>query len=181
MATLATYTSLPGCLSLQSLTRTTASPLRIRKKSVNSGPYQVSAMTQLRNSMLAAPSRAQTAQNTPELGEGESERLALDAEAMKAMAEMAENESKVEGSAPGAWKWAIRKRVWDLLEARNLAQDPRPVHHRIPNFVGAAAAAAKVKKIYSLHSLLFFTARIEDFTVLFCENGQHYGWQERHK
>lgn len=30
------------------------------------------------------------------------------------------------------------------MEARNVSQNPRPVHHRIPNFVGAAAAAQKV-------------------------------------
>ncbi|CAL5098129.1 unnamed protein product [Urochloa decumbens] len=41
----------------------------------------------------------------------------------------------------GAWKWAIRKRVWDALEADGVARAPRPAHHRIPNFDGAAAAA----------------------------------------
>ncbi|CAL4896746.1 unnamed protein product [Urochloa decumbens] len=40
-----------------------------------------------------------------------------------------------------AWKWAIRKRVWDALEADGVARAPRPAHHRIPNFDGAAAAA----------------------------------------
>jgi 5-formyltetrahydrofolate cyclo-ligase len=34
----------------------------------------------------------------------------------------------------GPWKWAIRKRVWDALEADGVARDPRPAHHRIPNF-----------------------------------------------
>jgi hypothetical protein len=47
---------------------------------------------------------------------------------------------------PKAWKWVIRKRIWDLMEARNIAQNPRPVHHRIPNFVGASAAAKMVKE-----------------------------------
>ncbi|RCV36077.1 hypothetical protein SETIT_7G290800v2 [Setaria italica] len=41
----------------------------------------------------------------------------------------------------GAWKWAIRKRVWDALEVDGVARDPRPAHHGIPNFDGAAAAA----------------------------------------
>jgi 5-formyltetrahydrofolate cyclo-ligase len=46
--------------------------------------------------------------------------------------------------APGAWKWAIRKRIWDTLEATNVADNPRPVHHRIPNFKQADAAAARL-------------------------------------
>lgn len=65
----------------------------------------------------------------------EAERLALDAEARRAMAETAD---------PKAWKWVIRKRIWDTMEARNFANNPRPVHHRIPNFVGAPVAAQKV-------------------------------------
>uniref|UniRef100_A0A674J222 Methenyltetrahydrofolate synthetase domain containing n=1 Tax=Terrapene triunguis TaxID=2587831 RepID=A0A674J222_9SAUR len=31
-------------------------------------------------------------------------------------------------------KWDIRTKIWDYLEANNLADFPRPVHHRIPNF-----------------------------------------------
>jgi 5-formyltetrahydrofolate cyclo-ligase len=46
--------------------------------------------------------------------------------------------------APGAWKWAIRKRIWDTLEATNVADNPRPVHHRIPNCKQADAAAARL-------------------------------------
>ncbi|KAK3043901.1 hypothetical protein RJ639_000600 [Escallonia herrerae] len=69
----------------------------------------------------------------------ETERLALDAEARESMAEASE------GDDPKAWKWVIRKRVWDLMEAQNIAQFPRPVHHRIPNFVGASVAADKVQ------------------------------------
>lgn len=84
----------------------------------------------------------------------DAERLRLDAEARDQMAaelkQVEERGASSDGTAaegeekPGAWKWAIRKRIWDLLEAENLAQNPRPVHHRIPNFVGAEAAAAKV-------------------------------------
>ncbi|XP_039007753.1 5-formyltetrahydrofolate cyclo-ligase-like protein COG0212 [Hibiscus syriacus] len=48
---------------------------------------------------------------------------------------------------PIAWKWVIRKRVWDFMEARNIAQNPRPVHHRIPNFVGASAAAKRLSEL----------------------------------
>ncbi|KAI8531907.1 hypothetical protein RHMOL_Rhmol11G0172800 [Rhododendron molle] len=73
----------------------------------------------------------------------EAERLGLDAEARKSMAEASEREA-ADGTNPSAWKWAIRKRVWDTMEANNVARFPRPVHHRIPNFVGASAAANKV-------------------------------------
>ncbi|PSS00048.1 5-formyltetrahydrofolate cyclo-ligase-like protein [Actinidia chinensis var. chinensis] len=73
----------------------------------------------------------------------EAERLRLDAEARESMADASEREAADEADAK-AWKWAIRKRVWDLMEAQNIAQFPRPVHHRIPNFVGASAAANKL-------------------------------------
>lgn len=46
---------------------------------------------------------------------------------------------------PGAWKWAIRKSIWDRLENEKIAANPRPVHHRIPNFVGADKAADQVR------------------------------------
>ncbi|XP_038662220.1 methenyltetrahydrofolate synthase domain-containing protein isoform X2 [Scyliorhinus canicula] len=45
---------------------------------------------------------------------------------------------------PGASKWDIRQKVWDYMEENNLANFPRPVHHRIPNFKGAAQAAEKL-------------------------------------
>jgi len=38
----------------------------------------------------------------------------------------------------------IRDRIWTLLEERNIARFPRPVFHRIPNFVGAEEAGRKV-------------------------------------
>jgi 5-formyltetrahydrofolate cyclo-ligase len=41
-------------------------------------------------------------------------------------------------------KQAIRKRVWDRLEADGVARFPFPPHDRIPNFAGAAAAAERV-------------------------------------
>ncbi|KAI0528593.1 hypothetical protein KFK09_001135 [Dendrobium nobile] len=69
----------------------------------------------------------------------ENERLRLDAAAREAMAATA---SASEGSEdPRSWKWRIRKRIWDLMEAEDIARNPRPVHHRIPNFVGAPKAA----------------------------------------
>lgn len=71
----------------------------------------------------------------------ERERLRLDAEARESMAEEAENQ------VDKSWKWKIRKRVWDLMEATNIAQFPRPVHHRIPNFIGASSAASKLGEL----------------------------------
>lgn len=41
-------------------------------------------------------------------------------------------------------KSAIRQRIWDHMERNDLANYPRPVHHRIPNFKGANAAGEKV-------------------------------------
>lgn len=41
-------------------------------------------------------------------------------------------------------KQEVRERVWRLLEERNAALPPRPVRGRIPNFVGAAAAALRL-------------------------------------
>nr|XP_015223831.1 PREDICTED: methenyltetrahydrofolate synthase domain-containing protein isoform X3 [Lepisosteus oculatus] len=45
---------------------------------------------------------------------------------------------------PGVTKWDIRQKVWDYIEANNLANFPRPVHHRIPNFKGAAHAGHRL-------------------------------------
>ncbi|KAE8100401.1 hypothetical protein FH972_018304 [Carpinus fangiana] len=79
----------------------------------------------------------------------EAERLSLDAKAREAMAEASKRETSSTSTSededdPKAWKWVVRKRIWDLMEARNVAQNPRPVHHRIPNFVGASTAAQKL-------------------------------------
>ncbi|XP_008048505.1 methenyltetrahydrofolate synthase domain-containing protein isoform X2 [Carlito syrichta] len=41
----------------------------------------------------------------------------------------------------GVSKQDIRERIWDYMESENLADFPRPVHHRIPNFKGASRAA----------------------------------------
>ncbi|KEH25909.1 5-formyltetrahydrofolate cyclo-ligase [Medicago truncatula] len=75
----------------------------------------------------------------------EAERLTLDAEARRAMA--VEEEKSSMQDDPKAWKWVIRKRIWDLMEGNNFAQNPRPVHHRIPNFVGASLAADKMRAL----------------------------------
>ncbi|CAI5525165.1 unnamed protein product [Closterium sp. Naga37s-1] len=106
--------------------------------------------------------------------ESEARRLALDdaarAEmrarselALAAMAEGSRGAAAAAGDAPGnaagdtggsggsgdggAWKWAVRKGVWDELEARDVARPPRPMHHRIPNFDGADKAAAMLASL----------------------------------
>ncbi len=44
-------------------------------------------------------------------------------------------------------KQEIRKKIWDLLEEKDIARFPRPVHGRIPNFVGAQTAARKLEEL----------------------------------
>lgn len=44
-------------------------------------------------------------------------------------------------------KSRIRKNIWYLLEKNNIALPPRPVYHRIPNFVGAETAALKLSSL----------------------------------
>jgi hypothetical protein len=93
----------------------------------------------------ASVGEQQQGQEEEEEVESEEQRLHLDAEARKAMAQISSSQTQQgEPETPGAWKWNIRKRVWDILESQNLARDPRPVHHRIPNFVHAETAASKV-------------------------------------
>ncbi|XP_078400723.1 methenyltetrahydrofolate synthase domain-containing protein isoform X4 [Cetorhinus maximus] len=48
---------------------------------------------------------------------------------------------------PGVSKWDIRQKVWDYMEENDLANFPRPVHHRIPNFKGAAQAAENLPNL----------------------------------
>uniref|UniRef100_A0A6J0UW08 Methenyltetrahydrofolate synthase domain-containing protein n=1 Tax=Pogona vitticeps TaxID=103695 RepID=A0A6J0UW08_9SAUR len=48
------------------------------------------------------------------------------------------------GARAGISKWDIRQKIWDYMEANNLADFPRPVHHRIPNFKGASCASARL-------------------------------------
>ncbi len=44
-------------------------------------------------------------------------------------------------------KEEIRQRIWRLIEERNIAAFPRPVFHRIPNFVEAERAAENLAKL----------------------------------
>lgn len=48
---------------------------------------------------------------------------------------------------PGATKEDIRQKVWHYIEDNNLANFPRPVYNRIPNFKGASIACAKVSEL----------------------------------
>ncbi|NXH74025.1 MTHSD protein, partial [Hydrobates tethys] len=47
----------------------------------------------------------------------------------------------------GASKWDVREKVWDYLEASGLADFPRPVHRRIPNFKGSRQACCSIKEL----------------------------------
>ena len=79
----------------------------------------------------------------------ESDRLSKDAKAMDEMKQIATEEfSKLRTP----WKWKIRKAVWDYLEEKDLAQFPRPVHHRIPNFIGADDAAERLATLPEFQS-----------------------------
>ncbi|XP_020844884.1 methenyltetrahydrofolate synthase domain-containing protein isoform X3 [Phascolarctos cinereus] len=44
----------------------------------------------------------------------------------------------------GVSKQEIREKIWDYMEAQNIADFPRPVHHRIPNFKGSSHAAERL-------------------------------------
>jgi len=44
-------------------------------------------------------------------------------------------------------KAEIRQLIWDLLEEKNVVTFPRPVHGRIPNFIGANVAAEKLDEL----------------------------------
>jgi 5-formyltetrahydrofolate cyclo-ligase len=50
-------------------------------------------------------------------------------------------------SAAEVTKQAFRKKVWDYLENNDLADFPRPVYGRIPNFKGAPKAAQKLSEL----------------------------------
>lgn len=71
----------------------------------------------------------------------EKDRLDKDTAAMQAMKDLAKEEYAKQSRTP--WKWSIRKRIWDLMEEKDIARYPRPVHHRIPNFDGADRAAER--------------------------------------
>ncbi|KAM9374079.1 methenyltetrahydrofolate synthase domain-containing protein [Phaethornis superciliosus] len=56
----------------------------------------------------------------------------------------------MEGAArlrAGFSKQDIRQQVWDYLEGSDLAEFPRPVHRRIPNFKGSQQACCSIKEL----------------------------------
>ncbi|NXG17476.1 MTHSD protein, partial [Grallaria varia] len=44
-------------------------------------------------------------------------------------------------------KWDIREKVWEHLESAGLAEFPRPVHGRIPNFKGSLQACRSIREL----------------------------------
>ncbi|XP_020747693.2 methenyltetrahydrofolate synthase domain-containing protein isoform X2 [Odocoileus virginianus] len=47
----------------------------------------------------------------------------------------------------GVSKQDIREQIWDYMESKNLADFPRPVHHRIPNFKGSYLACQNIRDL----------------------------------
>ncbi|XP_006888847.1 PREDICTED: methenyltetrahydrofolate synthase domain-containing protein isoform X1 [Elephantulus edwardii] len=47
----------------------------------------------------------------------------------------------------GVTKQDIRQKIWDYMESQNLADFPRPVHHRIPNFKGSRQACENIREL----------------------------------
>mmetsp|Transcript_25336 Transcript_25336/g.50753 ORF Transcript_25336/g.50753 Transcript_25336/m.50753 type:complete len:411 (+) Transcript_25336:82-1314(+) len=110
-------------------------------------PITSSAFTaSLPRSRSRLSSRLADASSPPSFDEKafETDRLAKDAQAMNEMSEVATQEF---AKLRTPWKWRIRKCVWDYLEEKNIAQFPRPVHHRIPNFMGADEAAENLASL----------------------------------
>ncbi|XP_012513153.1 PREDICTED: methenyltetrahydrofolate synthase domain-containing protein isoform X2 [Propithecus coquereli] len=52
----------------------------------------------------------------------------------------------------GVSKQDIREQIWDYMESQNLADFPRPVHHRIPNFKGAPRAAEHLPRLQAFQT-----------------------------
>ncbi|CAK9111663.1 unnamed protein product [Durusdinium trenchii] len=87
--------------------------------------------------------------------ETEEDRLRLDQQSRDRMAAhmKAVEEAEAAGSGDrGAWKWKIRQRIWDYMEENDIAANPRPVHHRIPNFVNAELTAKQVAALPEFQS-----------------------------
>ncbi|XP_032012151.1 methenyltetrahydrofolate synthase domain-containing protein isoform X2 [Hylobates moloch] len=58
----------------------------------------------------------------------------------------------MEPRAVGVSKQDIREQIWDYMESQNLADFPRPVHHRIPNFKGASHAAEQIPRLQAFRT-----------------------------
>jgi len=53
----------------------------------------------------------------------------------------------------------VRMRIWRLMEAKGIAAFPKPIFHRIPNFIGAEKAAQKLRELseYKAAKVVFCT------------------------
>jgi len=74
----------------------------------------------------------------------EEERARLDSLAREQMKKQMEESMSEFSQLRNPWKWEIRQRVWGLMEEQDIAREPRPVFHRIPNFEGADRAAMQL-------------------------------------
>jgi 5-formyltetrahydrofolate cyclo-ligase len=72
-------------------------------------------------------------------------------------------------SAEQVTKQAFRKKVWDHLGKNDLADFPRPVYGRIPNFKGSPKAAQKLSEldIFKCASTIMVTPDTPQETVRF--------------
>ncbi len=52
-------------------------------------------------------------------------------------------------SSLNLFKKKLRTRIWNILESKNVALPPKPIHHRVPNFKGANRAAEIISKTQS--------------------------------
>ena len=52
-----------------------------------------------------------------------------------------------DAARPGVSKQSIRERIWDYMESHDIADFPRPVHHRIPNFKGSYLAGQSIRDL----------------------------------
>jgi len=127
-------------------TPSVTSPLQEQHRSVSLPSSSMTATP------FASSAPAQRAHQNDD-NETEEERMRLDAEARERMAEHVARVQAAQAQSGGAgqeqvdrapWKWSLRQRVWDMMEAKDIAEPPRPVHHRIPNFKGAREAAERL-------------------------------------
>lgn len=110
--------------------------------------FHETTLTTTKSQLAAFTPPEQTAEAIFDENAYEADRLSKDEQAMDSMKSIAGQEySKMRTP----WKWRIRKAVWDHMEAINIAQFPRPVHHRIPNFVGADQAAENLITLPEFH------------------------------
>ena len=48
------------------------------------------------------------------------------------------------GTGENTTKAVVRQKVWEYMEKNDIANFPRPVYHRIPNFKGAQIAGKPI-------------------------------------